>query len=129
MNYLQRLWDSQTNRDLLSKQNCRLVIRKMFSAPRLIRPCGHDKSQVWRLVRITKSEVFISHGTNLLVGFWGEHKRHSMRKTKTQPTRGRQLCCSDVQKPPTPLGKKSTTLSALHQQTPLVFNLHSRCNY
>lgn len=129
MNNLQRLWNSKTYRDLLSKQNCRLVIRKMFSAPRLIRPCRHDKSQVWRSVCITKSEVLISHDPNLLFWFWGEHKSHSERKTKTQPTWSRQRLCSDVQQPWTPFSKKTPKLSSTHQQTHLVINLYSRCNY
>lgn len=96
MNNLRRLRYSQTNRDLLSKQNRSLVIRKMFSATGLIRLCGHDKAQVQRSISvcIAESEVFVGHRTNLLLWFWGEHKCHSKRKTKTQPTQGRQILCS-----------------------------------
>lgn len=42
-----RLWDYKGNRDLLSTQTHRLIIRKMFSVLRLIIQCGCDKTQVW----------------------------------------------------------------------------------
>lgn len=124
MNNLQRLWDSQINRDLLSKQNCRLVIRKMLAALWLVRPCGHDKSQVERLMCITKSEVFYQPTVLICWSGFGENTSvTSRRRPKLNPHRTGSIFAlprADVQ--------QSWACRKMPCDKPTI-NLNSRCNY
>lgn len=99
MDNLWRPWDTQKYGDLWIKLNCRLIIRKMFSAPRLVGPRGHNKLQVQSSVHVTKTEAFIS----CWVGFGQDTDATTRGRQKLDPHRAQ----SSFVLPRAPFGKEN----------------------